>query len=1011
MKIKYILAFLVTALCSSVFCAGANLLPNPGFASKDGHLPDKWNGYRGKNGIAAYTTRDGVFRISGKTPIFAAYAGASITIEPGPSYYFSVEMKSDLLTHSAQIHYTVTDANRKRLVDSRPLLKNYSGPQKEWIKIAFPIPTGSLANAKTLSIGMVVYNRSRRAGEDRAIYFRNPKLTFYNGEKTIEPPRNQTVSKTAVMPDNPFPHNFTGFPLGTPYNLEKNGVGFLRLNSGTMPRQTVAVTVKAPAGVKSELYIWKRAKQTCIKVPLKDGKYIVDRSFDWLTWSNCLIFTADKTVADKFDISMTFECGKKKISFTVPVQQIAEYKGTALPAKQRYSSSQDFPVSRIDTKDPQNTLAIALENYWKNSGWHHVKEVEIVRTMVHYDWKPQMVNLRQAVDPTGAPVPIYCDSAMVAAGSDFFKAIFDKPQHARRIAEALRVTWDYEPYTKGPVTISCFCKDCIKAFAKENNLPETITGNDIIKNHRRAWVDFRCRQRAASVKTVVEGLKKSNPKAKFGFCSMPFAPKNELEYEETYGIRSSLYDDFVDFFNTMNYSRNLDFFRSLEREALELKSPKSVLVSNGWGRPDPGIHRALQLFTAFFFAGKDDTPAIAQGLFVSDGEQVREFRRYMNLLAKTGPHWQQGKLVKNSRKVYPGFNAEDNIYVLERKGDNGKSWNLVVNNSIRETIFAKLACAQGSATNLENGKVLPVKNGKVALKLAPLTCMVIEFSPEKKAAAGDIPDYDKDEQKAIEAYRKKVSSKSKNGMRYAVTPESCIISTPVHSLELALKNSGEAVWKHKGKVVGSLIGRDVFMDKGVLYLSGKNITLEDAAITANSIKVRFSYTITEAPYTGLVLRREYTLARNKPEIDAYIEIVPQGGYRPFRLRTVNNFVMQKKSNPNAPVSEVSVGKVSDKNTFHISFVRPGAKFADGKPYFDGKRGAQKVYPLDKDTFAIRSINAKEQIEINAKQVDQLFVWRERASGTLELIWPDAYPDNDPHKIATWKTSYKIRLKK
>ena len=91
MKIKYILAFLLTALCSSVFCAGANLLPNPGFASKDGHFPNGWNGYRGKEGISAYTTKDGVFKISGKTPTYAAYAGTSVKVEPGKNAETSPE--------------------------------------------------------------------------------------------------------------------------------------------------------------------------------------------------------------------------------------------------------------------------------------------------------------------------------------------------------------------------------------------------------------------------------------------------------------------------------------------------------------------------------------------------------------------------------------------------------------------------------------------------------------------------------------------------------------------------------------------------------------------------------------------------------------------------------------------------------------------------------------------------------------------------------------------------------
>jgi hypothetical protein len=47
--------------------------------------------------------------------------------------------------------------------------------------------------------------------------------------------------------------------------------------------------------------------------------------------------------------------------------------------------------------------------------------------------------------------------------------------------------------------------------------------------------------------------------------------------------------------------------------------------------------------------------------------------------------------------------------------------------------------------------------------------------------------------------------------------------------------------------------------------------------------------------------------------------------------------------------------------------------------------------------------------MRAENVDQLFIWRERQSATLELIWPDAYPDNDPHKVATWKTKYSLKM--
>ena len=189
--------------------------------------------------------------------------------------------------------------------------------------------------------------------------------------------------------------------------------------------------------------------------------------------------------------------------------------------------------------------------------------------------------------------------------------------------EAKYITWDYEPYVHGPVTNSCFCRECIASFAKKYNLPENLTGNEILKKHKRAWVDFRCRQRADSVRKVVEVVKKINPKANFGFIGIPSAPGDQEEYEEKYGIRPTLYDDFVDSFWNMNYSASLNFFHSIERDSLELKKPKYTLVNTGWNRPDvPVGRRTMQYLAAVFCADDADFPGIAQGLFVCNGELV-----------------------------------------------------------------------------------------------------------------------------------------------------------------------------------------------------------------------------------------------------------------------------------------------------------------------------------------------------------------------------------------------------
>ena len=824
----------------------------------------------------------------------------------------------------------------------------------------------------------------------------------------MPPPRPTAMT---AMPDRPFQDNFTGFRLGTPYLIEKEGVGFFRLDSKTMPNREIVMTVSAPTGVKNELYMMKYGKENLVKIPGQLNRYVIGREYNWEAWGNALIFCADEKVPEEFTVRMDFECGGKKISFNIPVKQISGYGRGKLPEIRRYFSWQSMPVTQIDTGNPENTLGIRLKEYWKKSGWIDLPYVELI-WVIPYRWNAKQLNLPQAVDPSGTPISLYCDSAFSAAGPEFFQKVLSaKKNYYAKLKKTNYITWDYEPYVTGPVTMSCFCGDCIRAFAKENNLPENLTGTEILKKHRRAWVDFRCRQRAASVRTVVEAVKKINPDAAFGFCSVPFAPRKEkeAEYEEAYGIRLSLYDGFVDRFETMNYWGSLDFFRSLEREALELKKPKYTLIQNGWHRPYSAHLMAMQYLAAAFCAVDADFPGIAQGLFVSNGEQVSEMRKVMNFIAVGEKRWKQGKLIRNTRKIQEGFNAHEKYYALERKADDGKSWSLLFNNDERETLFLHLVCGSAnSVTNPVTGTVFPVKDGKVTVKLAPRSYQLLEFSPEKKAVSSGLPDYAAEELCAVEEYRKKTASGSKYGMRYTRTPDKCVISTPVHSLELNLKNSGEGIWKSGNKVIASIIGRDVFMDQGVFDLWKRDILIEDVSFTSETVKVRFSYTVKEAPYDGLVIRREYTLARNEPKIKAYIEIVPDGGYRPFRLRTVNNFIMPRPAVPEEPTSEILVGGISDKSTRHLSFIRKGAKFPGGKPFLVQKWQKMNSYPLQGDIFAIRPIGGKTRILLSAPNVDQLFVWRAKGSATLETIWPDAYPDNDPHKVATWKMSYTLK---
>lgn len=1005
-KLSFLLLFLT--LSGSVLLAEPppNLFANPEFVSKDGRLPDRWSGA----GREAYRTSDGAVRISGKTSSYASYLNQTVEIEEGKSYYFSVEMKSDRLTYLASIWYMILDGNGRRLTESVPLLRHYTGPQKDWVRIGFVIPSGHLPGARKLSLSMTVYNPSKRPGEDKAIWFRHPVLTPFTGQASVPPPVPAPPAADEVMPDNPFPDNFTNFPQGTPYKLEKGGIGFLRLNSGTMPRREVTLHLEAPEGVDAELYMWDPGVKRCVRVPAENGRFRIGSGYRWLIWGNGLIFRADGRVPDRFELGLSFTCGGKTIRFAVPVEQIPQAGTAHLPETMRFNSWQSFPVTRIDLADPENRLAAALNGYWTGAGWVHTPFVEIVST-IPYEWKENALpGCRRGITPSGTPSPLFCDSSLIATGPDYFCSVMEKKGLAWRIAGAKYVMWDYEPYVKGPVSASCFCPECRKKFSELYQLPENLSAEAILRDHKSQWTQFRCRQRADVVRTVVAAIKKINPAVKFQLCTMPMAPRDEDAYLTEYGIRHDLYEDFVDIFASMNYWDNLDFYRSLEREMLELKKEKRTLLSNGWNPPKNGSKTAMNLLAAAFCGQM--YPSFFQGLFLSNGEQVREIRRVMELIAATEARWRKGTLVRNTRKIREGFSASGNFYVFERKAEDGRRWSLIFNNSPQETLFLGAACDPGASgvTELASGNVLPVRNGEVTLKLPPLSWLLLEFSPERKESAPDLPDWAEEERNARSAYEKMTSSFEKNSMRGSVTPETCVMETPSQTLTLNLKNSGEASWKTSGGAEASVLGRDIFMDKGVFSLGGRTAKIEEILPEEDGLRIHFSYEIADPPYAGLVVRREYFLHRNEPVVRCRIEIVPQGGYRPFRLRTVANFLLPGDPNREGPVSEVTVGPVIDRGLSHASFVREGAVFPDGKPFFSGKY-IREFQPLRDDLYRLHPVGTDYCFELTAHNVDQLFVWRERRSATMEFIWPDAYPDNDPHKAAVWTAEYVLKLQK
>ncbi len=992
---------------AAVPAAVDNLLKNPAFESADGIQPSGWS-------IAnkiAYQAGNGVMRISEKSGSYASYFSQTIPVESGKSYFFSAEIKADLLEDGAGCVYSIYDGNRKALQKDKRIFWNYHGPQSEWVKFSSVIPVASFPGAKTLSIGFIVYNKTKKPRvEDNALYIRNPRLVLFSSQTpvSLKAPVKKNIKE---MPSNPFPENFTGAPLGTTYRMERGGVGFLRLNSGIMPRKEVTLKVETAEGVNVELYMWLRSKGICLPVPeIAPGTFKVGPEYDWLIWGNSLLFTVGEKTPNDFEIKMTFTCGERTVSYAVPVSIIGEVKAGKLPKWRRFNSWQSYPVMRFDVSG--DNLAAKLDKYWKQAGWNHVPFAEIDRVIpFRRDIK---IDCAPAVDVTGAPVNLYCDTAWVAKGPEYFKGLITKSASLlERIRNAKRAHWDYEPYVVGPVTMSCFCRDCLAAFTSVNGLPANIPPMEILKKHRRAWVDFRCRQRAEAVRVVAEAVKLIDPGYEFLLCTMPIAPEKDEDYEELYGIRSTLFDPCVDIFTSMNYASTLNYFRSLERENTVLKKERRTYASNGWGheRVNDAKRPAMHVLAAFFCGEK--VPAIAQGLYVTQCSQIAELRRVMEYIARTEDTWDKGVFTVEKRKLNLEYNGDANIYALERKSADGTSFSLVFNNSDIETAYASLDYdedAVKAVTDVDTGKRLFTKNGKAWLKMEPLSYIMVRFSPEKSAApAYSGPDVEAENAKLFDELSKKLSSQEKYGITYRNDGKSCIIGTPVQQMEFNLTNSGEAQWKAGDRILAHLIGADIFMDRGAFPLAGNRVTMENVDLQRDRAVVKFSFRLVKPPYDGLVIRKEYSIMRNSMEFSVRTDVVPDGGFRMFRLRTINNFAMVQDDVALAAVSEYVSEKVVDNGAKHISFVRKGALFPNDKPFL-GKYISQQ-YPLESGVFSVRQKTGDMTFTLTAKGLDQMFCWRSRQAATLEPVWADAYPRNDPHLVRTWTAEYSVKAER
>ena len=698
-QVQWKLDRMVETYGEAVKGAVSNKLRNPGFASADGIAPDSWAASRSAPMKGAFTCTGGVLRISACAPAYCHGVHQTIDIDGSKSHWFEADIMCDTLMYNANIRYTLLDAAGKPVLSDRPLLHpHFSGPQKKWFRVGLPIPAADASRVRRLRIAFLVYNGSRKPAEDRALYIRNPSVTEYVGQeyKPLPPPGPRGDGKLPLQP-------FSGLPgAGRKYVIERGGVGYLNLRSPTIPRgKESELAVEVPKGVTYELHLRNinviRKVFRCDEGP--KGRFKLPGTVNWAVGGNTLLFAAADDVPDKFSIKLTFSIGGEQREAVVPVEIVGRVKPAALPKACRYRSWTERPLSEIDVEN--SPLGKALAEYWRGTGWESATTVNVTGVFPYRDNLKDPL-ARKGVGPHGTPTGIPCDSDLQAKGAAYYCERLKKAGLAESLAGTEFAVWDYEPYVVGPVTTGCFCEDCRRAFAKETGLADTPSARSILESHKKEWVHFRCRQRAESVRIAVAGLKMLAPKVKFALCTMPMAPgkgdpqfSDDFDYLERFGIDSPLYEDFTDVYCSMNYSSGLRYFRGLEREMNCLGKPKMTLLENGWGTPREGKVLGMQLAAAFF-AGQE-RPYIAQGLDISDGDQLSEIRRAMAFVAETEDAWRGSAFRRDKFPCSVKSGKAESFWSMDREGGDGTRYVLAFNSSCDAPLTVEVSPPAGRA--------------------------------------------------------------------------------------------------------------------------------------------------------------------------------------------------------------------------------------------------------------------------------------------------------------------------
>ena len=1060
MRFKIIIAFLSFCIYLLPAFAVENLMPNTEFKSRNNKIPDKWYVSQGK--FPVYKTQDGILSISGNSGIYTNSASINIPVNGNKNYLFSIQVKIDKRIKKAVIYYIWRDKNNKALGSARPAAY-LSSPTSGWITVSKVLSPGQ--PKKTAKLGIILGRYVPKGKQEETIVeFKAPILTIID-KSDIEKTRakiskfnkKQKASAFATLSNTSFDHNLTRKEIGQPYYLENSRPGWLALSTKRHYNKKYKLRLTVPTELEVELFLLhvndshgRLITPTSQKFtkPNKIISYLLSNNINWRAWGNGIAFIADSNIPDTFSIGVEFlsDKGLRLANFNIKIIQIPAAKNNILPKEFHARTWYNYPLKRILCSNAKGKIPEIMLKNWLDSGFMGgdsqlygapEKWNSYCNLVLPYSRK-KSCSLPAAINGNGSSNVLICPSALNREGLPFYEKILRSGALYKKLISNkydLAVV-DYEPYVRGNNCLTCcFCKECLKNFALENNLKDENLSAEVIRaKYAKAWTEFRCKQNMKTVKAMRDAVAKINPALKFCFCSMPMPSEGKDEaYFQSYGINPRLYDSIPGLiFAPMNYSQTLLFYKRLERDVKELKSPVIPVIDNGWGNFDYHPQIAQLQITAIAFMGCKAF-YIARGAMNMDGLWFKLFKETMYRIAQCEQMLNNSKLVfdkKSELRVIPGLNAKDRLYSIVREFPDHKSFLvLLINNDLENELYAKIALNNSSGKytveNVWDGRLLSpdgkqesfttrqLKSGFM-VKLQKASCMLLRIKPLDNTGTRvkNIVSTEQiqNEEKQLAIKRQSIFKQiDNNGMTGRLIQDGYEISTPSQKLLIKINQAAIGTWTVKGKKVISELGRDGFIAPQIINFKSLSTHLDNVSFQKNSVTACFSFKLNCSPYQGLKVLKTFELMRNKPEIKVSIAVIPEGGYRRFRYRTCHILgLAQHATNIWYKIPQKNKVLI-DKSLSHAVYYRMGVAFPNNKPFFHSLDKKAKVF----SGTSCEALNAKTGKAIRALfgTVDELFMWRSGNDATLEWIYPNAYKDNDPHKVKTWSTIYTLQYKK